>query len=77
MPYSEINVSTARRLIQKAGADRVSDGAANELAVALDEIGVRIAMIALEFTKHSRRATVEPQDISVAAGKVLNWLRQY
>ena len=39
----EIAVAPMHRLCKKAGADRVSEAAAKELAKALEEIGVKIA----------------------------------
>ena len=47
MTELEIAVAPMHRLCKKAGADRVSEAAAKELAKALEEIGVKIAKEAL------------------------------
>ena len=43
MPDLELAVAPMHRLCKKAGADRVSEAAAKELAKALEAIGVKIA----------------------------------
>ncbi len=49
MTELEIAVAPMHRLCKKAGADRVSEAAAKELAKALEEIGVKIAKEALDM----------------------------
>jgi histone H3/H4 len=44
-----IAVAPMHRLCKKAGADRVSEAAAKELAKVLEEIGVKIAKEALDY----------------------------
>jgi histone H3/H4 len=58
-------------MIKKAGADRVSDEATKELRQVLEEVGVRIAREALDFTKHAHRKTVKAEDIQIAVRKLL------
>jgi histone H3/H4 len=58
-------------MIKKGGADRVSDEAAKELRKVLEEVGVRIAREALDFTKHAHRKTVKAEDIQIAVRKLL------
>ena len=67
----ELAVAPMHRLCKKAGADRVSEAAAKELAKALEEIGVKIAKEALDFAKHSGRSTIKSKDIEIAAKKVM------
>jgi histone H3/H4 len=55
----EIAVAPMHRLCKKAGADRVSESAAKELAKALD------------FAMHAGRKTIKAEDIEIAAKKVM------
>ena len=67
----ELAVAPMHRLCKKAGADRVSEAAAKELAEALEEIGVKIAKEALDFAMHAGRKTIKAEDIEIAAKKVM------
>ncbi len=71
MTELEIAVAPMHRLCKKAGADRVSEAAAKELAKALEEIGVKIAKEALDFAMHAGRKTIKSEDIEIAAKKVM------
>ena len=67
----DIAVSPMHRLCKKAGADRVSEAAAKELAVALQKVGLKIAKEALDFAMHAGRKTIKVEDIEIAAKKVM------
>ena len=69
----EIEIATApmHRLCKKAGADRVSEAAAKELAEALQKIGIKIAKDSLDFAMHAGRKTIQAQDIEIAAKKIM------
>ena len=67
----EIAVAAMHRLCRKAGAGRVSEAAARELAKVLEEVGVKIAKEALDYAVHARRRTVKSEDVEIAARKVL------
>ena len=71
MHGSELAVASMHRICKKAGADRVSESAAKELAKVLDEIGVKIAKEAIDYTMHAGRKTVKSEDIEIAARKVV------
>ena len=71
MKELEIAVAPMHRLCKKAGADRVSEAAAKELASVLDEIGVKIAKEALDYAMHARRKTIKTEDIEIASRKVM------
>jgi histone H3/H4 len=71
MPGPELAVAPMHRLCKKAGADRVSESAARELAKVLDEIGVKIAKEAMDYAMHAGRKTVKSEDIEIAARKVM------
>jgi len=67
----ELAIAPMHRLCKKAGADRVSEAAAKELAKALEEIGIKIAKEALDFAMHTGRKTIKAEDIEIAARKVM------
>ena len=71
MAEEDLQLAPMHRIIKKAGAERVSEEAAEELRKALDDIGVRIAKEALDFTRHAHRKTVKAEDIKIAVKKVL------
>ena len=54
------------KIIREAGADRVSDGAAMELAEMLEKIGLEVSARAIKFAKHAGRKTVTEADIKLA-----------
>ncbi len=68
---NDLRLASMHRIIKKAGAERVSDSAIKELRIALEDVGLKIAMEALDFTKHARRKTVRVEDIQIAVRKVL------
>ncbi len=67
----ELAVAPMHRICKKAGADRVSEAAARELAKVLDDVGVKIAEEAIDYAMHAGRKTVKAEDIKIAARKVL------
>ena len=67
----ELEVAPMHRLCKKAGAERVSEAAAKELAKALEEVGTKIAKEALDFAMHAGRKTIKAEDIEIAARKVM------
>jgi histone H3/H4 len=71
MTNSELAVAPMHRLCKKAGADRVSEAAAKELAKELESIGIKIAKEALDFAMHAGRKTIKAEDIEIASKKVI------
>jgi len=71
LPGPELAVAPMHRICKKAGADRVSESAAKELAKVLDEIGVKIAREAMDYAMHAGRKTIKSEDIEIAARKVM------
>ena len=71
MAGPELAVAPMHRICKKAGADRVSESAAKELAKVLDDIGVKIAKEALDYAMHAGRKTLKAEDVEIAARKVM------
>jgi histone H3/H4 len=71
MADPELAVAPMHRICKKAGAERVSEAAAEELAKVLDEVGVKIAKEAIDYAMHAGRKTVKAEDIEIAARKVI------
>jgi len=69
----DLSVAAMHRIIKKAGAERVSESGAEELARVLEEIGLKIGKDALEFYVHSGRRTVKEKDVRIAAKKLMIW----
>ena len=57
----------AVRLLNEAGAERVSDDAAGTFADVLEEIALKIAEKSVKIAKHSGRKTVKKSDVVLAA----------
>jgi histone H3/H4 len=71
MVNPDLAVAPMHRICKKAGADRVSEAAAEELAKVLDEVGIKIAKEAIDYAMHAGRKTVKAEDIEIAARKVM------
>jgi len=71
LAQKELSLAPMHRIIKKAGAERVSAEAAEELRGALESIGIRIAKEALDFTRNANRKTVKAKDIRIAVTKVV------
>jgi len=71
MAKLELSVAPMHRLCKKAGAERVSETAAKELAKSLQDIGIKIAKEALGYAMHAGRKTIKSEDIEIAARKVM------
>lgn len=59
-------IASMHKLIRKAGAHRVSQGAAKELALYLEEVAAEVAGEALKLAEHAGRKTVRIEDIELA-----------
>ena len=77
MTDSKLPLATMYRLCTKAGAERVSESAKKEPAMALEEIGVRITKEALDFCIHAGRRTVKVEDIEIAIKKTIGTARYW
>ncbi len=54
------------RIMRKAGAERVSEAAARELAAILEEEAIEISKLAVEYAQHAGRKTVKAEDVKLA-----------
>ena len=63
---SELTIQPLRRLFKKAGAKRVSDKAAEELAKELELRTREIVIEAKNLAEHSGRRTILRRDIKMA-----------
>ena len=71
MANPELAIAPMHRICKKAGASRVSEAAAKELAKELEELGIKIAREAIDYAMHAGRKTVKAEDIEIAAKKVM------
>jgi histone H3/H4 len=67
----ELSIAPMHRICKKAGAERVSESAAKELAKSLEDVGMNIAKEAIDYAMHAGRKTVQGKDIEIAARKIL------
>jgi len=63
---SELPIAAVDRLIRKAGAERVSEDAAQELSKILSEVAIDISKQAIELALHAKRKTITGEDIKLA-----------
>lgn len=54
------------RIIRKAGAERVSKEAVEELKDAVEDLGEEVATDATEMADHANRNTVKKEDVEMA-----------
>ena len=66
-----LSIAAMHRICKKAGAERVSESAAREMAEVLEGLGLQIGREALDYTMHAGRETVKGRDARIAAEKIL------
>jgi len=66
---TELPLAAVDRIIRKSSGIRVSETAAKELAVYLEEVGMKVAQEASLYSKHAGRKTVTDEDIRLALKK--------
>ena len=60
-------LSPLEKIARKAGAERISQGALNEMKVALLEMSDKVAQEAVAACHHAKRVTIKREDIQMAA----------
>ena len=65
----ELPLAAIDRIIRKASGLRVSESAAKELSVFLEEEGMKVAQQASVFAKHAGRKTITDADIKLSLKK--------
>ncbi|MDI6806786.1 MAG: NFYB/HAP3 family transcription factor subunit [Candidatus Aenigmarchaeota archaeon] len=66
MVKKDFPLFTLERILKKAGAERISLSAAEELRTLLLEITDKIAKDAIALATHAKRTTVKKEDIKLA-----------
>ena len=67
----ELSLAGIRRIMRKAGAERVSRDAVEVLRDATEDFVLRVAKVAVELAKHAKRRTVQKSDVRKALELVL------
>ncbi len=63
-------IASVERIARKAGVERISAEALQELTVSVEDIAAELVKEIETIAKHAGRKTVKPEDIKIAAGKV-------
>jgi len=66
MTKSALTLAAMEKLLKKAGAQRVSEGAKHTLREVVEEIADGIAQKATKIAQHTGRKTVKGKDIKLA-----------
>ena len=74
---ADLSLEAMRRICKKAGAERVSKSATLELAEVLNEVSIKIAKEAIEYTLYAGRRTVRAKDIKAAYEKLFKSKKPY
>lgn len=64
----DITRSTLKKILKEAGAERVSDEAADTFHRDINRMAFGIAMRAVKLAKHAKRKTVRASDVKLANG---------
>jgi histone H3/H4 len=62
-------LAAIERIARKAGIERMSADAINELTKTIEELGSDLALEAAQAARHAKRKTILREDIKLIAGK--------
>jgi histone H3/H4 len=62
-------LAAIERIARKAGVERISAGAIEELDKTIEELGQDLALEAAQAARHAKRKTILREDIRLIAGK--------
>lgn len=65
----ELPLAAVDRIVRKATGLRVSESAAKELSLYLEDEGMKVSQQAALFAKHANRKTITDEDIKLAVKK--------
>lgn len=68
---TDLAISPMDRIMRKAGAERVSEEAAEALREVIETLALEISRDAIALAKHAGRKTVNAEDIKMASRKLL------
>ncbi len=63
-------LASIERIVRKAGVERISREALEEMKKLIEEIATQLAQDSAALAKHAGRKTIRVEDIRLAAGKV-------
>lgn len=67
---ANLPIAAVERVARKAGVERISAEALQELAVSVEDIAAELVKEIETIAKHAGRRTVNPEDVKIAAGKM-------
>jgi histone H3/H4 len=62
-------LATIERIARKAGIERISADAIEELTKTIEDLGSDLALEAAQAARHAKRKTILREDIKLVAGK--------
>jgi len=62
-------IAAIERIVRKAGIERISADAIEEISKTVEEIGAELALEAAQAARHAKRKTILKEDIKLVAGK--------
>lgn len=63
-------LAAVERIARKAGVERISHEAVEELTKIVEEIAEEVVIEVVTFTEHAKRKTIKAKDVKLVAGKV-------